>query len=127
GPISKVRGLNNAPQQSIGAAKDVKAGKELIARNSIAQRRKRHATWREQSGRIHTHGHLTSPKQNVPAEWASTLHHLPLVCDQANFCRRRRAKAIRPPQAAIRPGKPAPTMGPGTARVVAKPVPDSLP
>jgi hypothetical protein len=35
-------------------------------------------------------------------------------CLQATSFRRRRAKASRPPQAAIRPGKPAPTMGPGT-------------
>src|SRR5437588_5348908 len=32
--------------------------------------------------------------------------------------RRRRARAKRPPQAAIRPGKPAPTTGPGTKRLI---------
>jgi hypothetical protein len=31
--------------------------------------------------------------------------------------RRRRAKARRPPQAATRPGRPAPTMGPGTVMI----------
>jgi hypothetical protein len=35
--------------------------------------------------------------------------------DQATCRRRRLARANRPPQAAIRPGRPAPTMGPGTA------------
>src|SRR5262249_38690281 len=34
--------------------------------------------------------------------------------------RRRRAKARRPAHAAIKPGIPAPGMGPGTARVVAE-------
>jgi hypothetical protein len=34
---------------------------------------------------------------------------------QATSFRRRRAKARRPPQAAIRPGNPAPTTGPGTS------------
>src|SRR5262249_57069325 len=33
---------------------------------------------------------------------------------QATFWRRRRAKASRPPAAKIRPGRPAPAMGPGT-------------
>ena len=39
-----------------------------------------------------------------------------LAVDQA-VClrRRRRAKATRPPHAATKPGKPAPTIGPGTA------------
>src|SRR5262249_2257093 len=35
---------------------------------------------------------------------------------QATSRRRRRARARRPPQAAIRPGRPAPTIGPGTCR-----------
>jgi hypothetical protein len=36
--------------------------------------------------------------------------------DQTAFRRRRRASATSPPQAAIRPGSPAPTMGPGVGR-----------
>ena len=39
--------------------------------------------------------------------------------DQATCCRRRRlARANRPPQAASKPGRPAPTMGAGTAVVL---------
>src|SRR6185437_15836150 len=38
-----------------------------------------------------------------------------VLAAQASRLRRRRAKPIRPPQAAIRPGRPAPTIGPGTA------------
>ena len=44
------------------------------------------------------------------AQWAR-----PLSCPAQAVRRRRRAKARRPPQAKIRPGRPAPTMGPGTA------------
>src|SRR5262249_50580253 len=34
------------------------------------------------------------------------------------LCRLRRAKPTRPPQASIRPGSPAPTMGPGTGMLI---------
>src|SRR5215813_4429880 len=52
----------------------------------------------------------------VSAKKASTVARM-VSWDQARaaFIRRRRAKAIRPKQAASRPGNPAPTMGPGTA------------
>ena len=43
---------------------------------------------------------------------------------QASFCcRRRRAKASRPPHAATKPGRPAPTIGPGTGAVESKRAP----
>ena len=52
---------------------------------------------------------------------------------QALFCRRRRHQPRRPPLAKIRPGRPAPAMGPGTptdvtgVKVVAGPVAFSIP
>src|SRR5215470_5881960 len=52
-------------------------------------------------------------KRNVLAD-ASTLHPSQQSRASQAIFRRRRARAIRPPQAMIRPGRPAPTTGPGT-------------
>ena len=48
-------------------------------------------------------------------------HHIQLVEVQAIFCRRRH-QLSRPPPAKIRPGSPAPTMGPGTLTPVSEKV-----
>jgi hypothetical protein len=54
-------------------------------------------------------------KNDVPANGRHIeIEDVESDCDQAARRRRRRASAISPPQAASNPGRPAPTMGPGT-------------
>ena len=48
-------------------------------------------------------------------DWAASPNR------QTAWLRRRRAKITRPPRAIMRPGNPAPTIGPGTAAVVRLP------
>src|SRR5262249_25080118 len=58
---------------------------------------------------------LSPSKQNVLAVGPPAhFTYVELDVDQASFCRRRRASAIKPPQAATKPGSPAPAIGPGT-------------
>src|SRR5262249_50748361 len=55
------------------------------------------------------------PKQKRAGGGASTLLYVELeLVDQTSFRRLRRAKPASPTQAAIRPGSPAPRIGPGT-------------
>jgi hypothetical protein len=58
------------------------------------------------------------PREGRPQKLGELCRIVQAVC-----FRRRRANARRPPQAAIRPGSPAPAMGPGTVMKVSGPVP----
>ena len=53
------------------------------------------------------------PSMKKPPSEAALLWFI-VARDQAVFCRRR-SQPSNPPQARIRPGRPAPTTGPGTA------------
>ena len=78
----------------------------FFARHGITckKRNKKGATWGEHVGKA---AHLGGFPYSLLLCWREY---------QAVFRRRRRTKARRPPQAAIRPGSPAPAMGPGTGR-----------
>ena len=51
---------------------------------------------------------------NVLSQHALSSSSMQREWSQTTSLRRRRAKAIRPPQAITSPGKPAPAIGPGT-------------
>jgi hypothetical protein len=60
-------------------------------------------------------GKSSAPKaKRAGYRMASTLSRRPNLRGQTICWRRRRTKARRAPQAAARPGNPAPTIGPGT-------------
>ena len=58
-------------------------------------------------------------KRRCASQWlAHRNRNVESDCDQAARRRRRRASATSPPQAASNPGRPAPTIGPGTATLI---------
>jgi hypothetical protein len=85
-PARQMRLLRDFPQHPLQILKSARLGRELIKPRLFGNR------WLPQKRRLRG--------------WAPKA--------QAIFCRRRH-QPRRPPQAAIRPGRPAPTMGPGTS------------